>query len=100
MVKPTGKPNGRPEKPIDWKVFEDLCQLQCTQSEIASFFRVHHETLIRRTEANYEEPYASVYKKYAEGGKSSLRRIQWNLAKKSTAMAIWLGKQWLGQRDQ
>ena len=29
----------------------------------------------------------------------SLRRIQYKLAEKNTAMAIFLGKQYLGQRD-
>ena len=29
----------------------------------------------------------------------SLRRIQWKHAEKSVPMAIWLGKQYLGQRD-
>jgi hypothetical protein len=97
--KPTAKPTGRPLKEIQWTTFEELCQIQCTQSEIASVLKIHHETLIRRVEDNYKEPYASVYKKYSEGGKSSLRRIQFNLARKNTAMAIWLGKQWLGQKD-
>lgn len=90
---------GRPEKEINWKEFEDLCHLQCTQSEIASVFHIHHETLIRRVELKYEEPYASAYKKFADGGKKSLRRMQWAQAEKSCAMAIFLGKQYLGQRD-
>ena len=33
-------------------------------------------------------------------GKISLRRSQWRLAEKSATMAIWLGKQYLGQKDQ
>ena len=36
---------------------------------------------------------------YAEFGKASLRRIQFNLAKKSPAMAIFLGKNYLDQSD-
>ena len=32
-------------------------------------------------------------------GKISLRRKQWQLAEKSASMAIWLGKQYLNQRD-
>ena len=31
--------------------------------------------------------------------KFSLRRIQFNLAQKSAGMAIWLGKQYLGQKE-
>lgn len=90
---------GRPLKEIRWEQFEELCSLQCTQSEIASVLFVSHETLARRVQDHYEDTYQNVYKKYSEGGKSSLRRFQYNLAKKNTAMAIWLGKQWLGQKD-
>ena len=89
----------RPEKEIDWKIFENLCHMQCTQSEIASFLHIERETLTIRVKKNYEEDYPTVYKKFSEGGKCSLRRMQWRQAEKSCAMAIWLGKQNLGQRD-
>lgn len=98
--KPTGRPTGRPEKEIDWTMFEQLCHIQCTQSEIASFFKIHHETLIIRVEKQYGEPYPSIYKRYSDGGKMSLRRTQLKLAQKNAAMAIWLGKQYLGQKDR
>ncbi|CAB4164469.1 hypothetical protein UFOVP816_36 [uncultured Caudovirales phage] len=97
--KPSGKPTGRPPAEIDWKLFEQLCFIQCTQAEIASFFKIVPDTLIDRTQANYGEPFSSVYKRFSDGGKSSLRRTQFRLAEKNTAMAIWLGKQYLGQSD-
>jgi len=91
---------GRPEKPIDWKVFEDLCQIHCTQSEIASFFNISHETLINRAEKNYDDKFLSIYKRFSDGGKMSLRRTQLRIAERGNpAMAIFLGKQLLGQRD-
>ena len=34
-----------------------------------------------------------------EGGKIALRRYQLQQAEKNPTMAIWLGKQYLGQRD-
>jgi|ERR1700755_540034 len=97
--KPTGNPVGAPEKPIDWTLFEQLCALHCTQTEIASMLKVHYETLQIRVRKNYGDEYPNVYKKFCEQGKCSLRRFQFSLAKKNTAMAIWLGKQWLGQKD-
>jgi hypothetical protein len=33
-------------------------------------------------------------------GRVSLRRKQWLMAEKNPAMAIWLGKQYLGQKEQ
>lgn len=91
----------RPEKEIDWSLFENLCQLQCTQSEIASCLKINPDTLRDRARKQYEiEDYSDIYKKYSETGKCSLRRNQFVLSKKNAAMAIWLGKQWLGQKDQ
>lgn len=89
----------RPQKEIDWQLFEQLCALQCTQSEIASVLKIHMDTLRDRTADKYEEDYSTVYKKMSETGKCSLRRAQFKLAMKNTSMAIWLGKQWLGQKD-
>ena len=97
--KPRGRPAGRPEKPIDWTQFEQLCALQCTQSEIASMLKVNRETLSIRVKANYQEDYPTIYKRFAESGKCSLRRNQFVLSKKNASLAIWLGKIWLEQKD-
>lgn len=90
---------GRPKKEIDKDIFEELCDIQCTEDEIASVFRCSIDTLSRFCKSNYKESFAEVYKKLSEGGKTSLRRKQWKLADTSAPMAIWLGKQYLGQRD-
>jgi len=97
--KPTGKPDGRPEKEINWEMFEDLCSFQCTQSEIASFFKVNKTTLIRRAEKHYGESFATIYQQSSEKGHCSLRRTQFVLAKKNATMAIHLGKTYLNQRE-
>lgn len=97
--KPTGKPAGRPPKPINWEQFEQMCAIQCTIEEIASCLLIVRDTLYDRVEIQYGEHLSTVYKKYSEHGKMSLRRYQFALAKKNAAMAIWLGKQMLGQRD-
>ncbi len=90
---------GRPKKEIDIEIFEELCAIQCTEEEIASVFRCSIDTLSRFCKANYKESFADIYKKLTDRGKKSLRRMQWDLAKKSAPMAIWLGKQYLGQKD-
>src|SRR6202158_607622 len=97
--KPTGKPVGRPQKPIDWTQFEQLCALQCTQSEIASMLKISIETLAQRVKSNYGAEYLEIYKRFQESGKCSLRRNQFVISKKNATMAIWLGKIWLGQKD-
>ncbi len=55
--------------------------------------------MIDKVEKQYGGSFASVYKTYSEGGKSSLRRLQYKHAQRNPAMCIWLGKNWLGQKD-
>lgn len=90
---------GRPKAEIDWNLFEQLCGIQCTQSEMASMLKINVDTLRDRVEENYNDTFSTIYKKFTENGKCSLRRNQFALSKTNTAMAIWLGKQWLGQTD-
>lgn len=84
---------GRPKVKIDLKEAEKLGGLQCTYAEAAAFMDIPEGTLKNR------EDFTTVFKKGAEYGKTSLRRIQFKMAEKSPAMAIWLGKQYLGQRE-
>ena len=90
---------GRPKKEIDKKIFENLCGLQCTLEEIAGVFDCSADTIERWCKREYGETFAEVYKKHSAKGKTSLRRIQFKLAEKSAAMAIFLGKNYLGQKD-
>lgn len=85
---------GRPKKEIDYTVVEKLANIQCTQEEIASFLNLSVRTLQR------DEEFCRLYKKGQDNGKMSLRRMQFKLADKNPTMAIWLGKQYLGQRDK
>lgn len=98
--KPTGEPVGRPIKEIDWNMFEQLCGIHCTTSEISSFLKIHDDTLRVRALKYYGgEDYSAIYKRFQESGKCSLRRNQFAMSKSNATMAIWLGKQYLGQKD-
>ena len=90
---------GRPAKEIDKNIFEKLCAIQCTKEEICSVLDISQSTLLRWCKTTYKECFETIYKKKSEIGKSSLRRMQFKLAEKYPAMAIFLGKQYLGQRD-
>lgn len=81
------------------KLFENMCRIQCTAEEIAGIFEVSVSTLRRFVKDVYNQPFERVYKIYASGGRASLRRYQFAQAEKNPIMAIWLGKQYLGQRD-
>lgn len=91
---------GRPRKEINQKQFEQLCSMQCTESEIAAFFECDISTLNRYCKRTYGATFADVSKNKAEIGKISIRRMQFKHAEKSPSMAMFLGKQYLGQKDQ
>lgn len=98
MSKP--KKVGRPETKIDKDTFEKLCSIQCTLEEIASFFDCCDDTINNWCKKTYNDNFSGIYKKKSVNGKISLRRYQFKQAEKSPAMAIWLGKQILGQKDK
>ena len=86
---------GRPKKYVDLELVEKLAHIQCTHAEIASTLGVSVDTLQRN------EHFAATYKRGAEGGRKSLRRMQFESANRgNVAMQIWLGKQYLGQTDK
>ena len=94
----------RPRKEIDQKEFEGLLAIQCTLEEVASYFDYKLngcsvDTIERWCKRTFGESFAEVSKRKREYGKISLRRSQFKLAEKSPAMAIFLGKNYLGQKD-
>ena len=83
----------RPRKEVDIKMLEGLAKIGCTDEEIAILLGVSSDTLVRR--------FAEHIKKGRAEMKMSLRRLQIRLAEDGNAtMAIWLGKQNLGQKDK
>lgn len=92
--KETPNPVGRPKTGLDYEAIEKLASIMCTQEEIASYFDCSVRTLQR------DEEFCRVYKKGLDKGKMSLRRKQFAMSETNVTMAIWLGKQYLGQTDK
>ena len=92
-TKKTKNKTGRPLTQIDLEQAEKLGMLQCTIKECSAWFNIPPSTLSGHKE------FQEAYKKGLENGKQDLRRKQWRLADRNAAMAIWLGKQYLGQSD-
>lgn len=97
---------GRPLAEFDKKEFVNLVGMGCTQEEISWWFRddtgkpANIDTLSRWCKRTFGENFQEYYKK--NGGvamKISLRKNQMRLSEKSAAMAIFLGKNYLGQKD-
>jgi hypothetical protein len=91
----------RPKIEVDWTEIDKLCALQATHDEIAQFLGVSEDTLSRRCKEDHDMSFADYIAQKRGVGRVSLRRSQWLLAQKGNAtMLIWLGKQYLGQRDK
>src|SRR6202162_5102191 len=82
---------------IDLTELEKLASLHPTDSEIASWFKVTTRTIERRKS---ESAFAEALERGRARGKLNLRRIQNKMAENNAAMAIFLGKNLLGQSDQ
>lgn len=100
-------PAGRPKKEFDKKSFSDLVGLGCTQDEICWFFRdtntgkpANPDTISRWCKRTYGMNFQEYKSKMGLMPlKIQLRKNQLSLSKKSATMAIWLGKQYLDQKD-
>lgn len=97
---------GRPKKEFDKKAFADLVGFGCTEEEICWFFRdingkpANVDTISRWCKRTYGMNFQEFKKQNALMPlKIQLRKNQLELSKKSAAMAIFLGKNYLGQRD-
>lgn len=98
---------GRPVKEFDKKAFQDLVGLGCTQDEICWYFRdetgkvANKDTLSRWCVREFGVDFQEYFK---ENGfmalKIRLRRNQFKLSERSASMAIFLGKNYLGQTDR
>ena len=82
---------GRPHKEIDLEQLERLAMIQCTYEEIAACMKCDIDTI----RINYSE----IIEKGKREGKKSLRRLQFEHAKKNAPMAMFLGKVYLDQVD-
>lgn len=90
---------GRPATPIDPKMLQNLCSIGATWEELGAVFDLHPDSLRDRVSKSPVLQHAMA--KGRGVGKVTLRRLQWDGAKKGNAtMLIWLGKQLLGQRDK
>ena len=99
-VSETPNKGGRPRKLIadeaTLKQLRGLGNIQATVREAAAFFSVSPVTFEAFLK---EEGVREAFEEGQANGRISLRRTQFRLAEKNAAMAIWLGKQHLDQKD-
>jgi len=93
---------GRPRHDIPKDEFENLCAIQCTEEEIAAWFKCSVDTIERWCKREYKRTFADVFNEKRKPGLISLRRAQFKRAVDDgdKTLLIWLGKQLLGQKEQ
>lgn len=92
---------GRPRIEIDYDKLKELCNIQCTGEECAAVLGVDYDTINRALKRDGHKNFADYLEKNSLGGKASLRRRQFKAAEEGNAtMLVWLGKNWLGQKDE
>ena len=100
-MKNTAPLKKRGPKPVEIEVdkVRALASIQCTYDEIAAVMGIKKRAFIDRINAD-----PTLREAIDEGwanGRSSIRRAQVKMLEAGNAtMGIWLGKQYLGQRDQ
>lgn len=100
MPRTKGAKNGAIGNNINQQQFETLCSMMCSLEEVSAVFNVHFNTLNNWCKETYGETFDKTAERFRNVGKTSLRRKQFQLAEKNSQMAIWLGKQYLGQTDK
>lgn len=91
----------RPRKEINWTDFNKLCELHCTQVEIAEWFDVSPDTIDRAVKREFKMGFAEYFKRKSSKGKISLRRKMFEAAMGGNiTMMIFLSKQVLGFTDK
>lgn len=95
------KKMGRPILEIDWETFQKLLEYQASLEEVAAWFKMSPDTVETRVKEKFNRTFSEVSKEFRGVGKLSLRRKQFQEAMKgNTKLLIWLGKQYLEQRDK
>lgn len=98
----TQKGPGRPKEIVNdeatRQTIRTLAGLQCTYEDAAAVLGINKSTFTRFI--NSSEELKDLWLEGMAHGRASLRKNQFEMSKNNPTMAIWLGKQYLGQTDQ
>lgn len=87
-------------KEITRKELEDILLCQCNKNEVLDYFCCTEKDLDNFCKKEYNKTFSQLQKEQNSLGKANLRKLQFEHAKQSVQMAIWLGKQYLGQEEK
>lgn len=101
MARGIGNGPGQPKIEVDWDQVNRMAYIQCTAKEICQVLGISEDTLSRRCKEEHGVNTADYLNQKGAGGRMSLRRKQFETAMSgNVTMMIWLGKQYLGQKDK
>ena len=88
-------------KTVNWVEFDKLCQIQCTLTELAAWFKCSEDTIENIVKREKGMKFSEYYQQNRGVGKIALRRRQFQAAMDGDrTMLVWLGKQYLEQSDK
>lgn len=90
----------RPRKTINWTQVGKLCELHCTQEEIASFFDVSLDTIERDCVRTKKYSFAEFHRKKKDKGKVSAKRKAFSMVGVNPAVTIFWLKNHCGMSDK
>ena len=92
---------GRPKANIDWKRVDHLLTCQCDGVGIAGILGVHPNVLYEACKEVNKLSFSEYSAQKKSKGKELLRAKQFEMAMNGDkSMCIWLGKQYLDQKDR
>lgn len=90
----------KPRLTIDWSLVDEMLLDMCEGNEIAAALCVSPETLYDEIQKRYKVEFEVYRDKKRAETIQNLRKAQLNLSKSNSTMSVWLGKQYLGQKDK
>lgn len=93
--------SGRKKQEIDWKKVDLMLEAHCLGTEVANHLGIHPDTLYNRVKEEFKVDFSAYSRQKKEKGKSHVKVKQYQEARiGNKQMLIWLGKNWLGQKDE
>ena len=90
----------KPKLTIDWSLVDEMLLDMCEGNEVAAVLCVSQETLFDEIKKRYKLDFEAYRDKKRAETIQTLRKAQLNLSKSNSSMLVWLGKQYLGQKDK
>jgi hypothetical protein len=91
----------RPKTIIDWVKVNKYLQAQCDGTGIAGLLGISADTLYRACQEDHKMGFAEYSAQKKGEGKELLRAKQFSIAMEGDkTMLVWLGKQYLNQKDR